>query len=219
MNGPQDMGGMMGFGPVAPDPDEPMFHAEWERRALGLTLAIGGTGSWTIDQSRHARECLPPQHYWSMSYYEIWMAGLQRLLVKYGLATEEEVETGKAKTRAKPVTRVLKADQVAGVLARGSPYDRDATAKAKFAVGQQVRTVNLVTTGHCRLPAYAKVKRGVIKHIHGNHVFPDSSGMGQGDDPHWLYNVEFSSAELFGANAKDTIRIDLWEPYLEDAGR
>ena len=40
MNGPQDLGGQMGFGPVAPEIDEPVFHAGWERRALGLTLAI-----------------------------------------------------------------------------------------------------------------------------------------------------------------------------------
>ncbi|TIX54528.1 MAG: nitrile hydratase subunit beta, partial [Mesorhizobium sp.] len=27
MNGPQDLGGQMGFGPVAPETDEPYFHA------------------------------------------------------------------------------------------------------------------------------------------------------------------------------------------------
>ncbi|TIV38086.1 MAG: nitrile hydratase subunit beta, partial [Mesorhizobium sp.] len=31
MNGPQDLGGQMGFGPVAPEKDEPYFHAAWER--------------------------------------------------------------------------------------------------------------------------------------------------------------------------------------------
>jgi hypothetical protein len=39
MNGPHDLGGQMGFGPVAPETDEPKFHADWERRALGITLA------------------------------------------------------------------------------------------------------------------------------------------------------------------------------------
>lgn len=37
MNGPQDLGGQMGFGPVAPEPNEPLFHADWEKRALGVT--------------------------------------------------------------------------------------------------------------------------------------------------------------------------------------
>ena len=39
MNGVHDMGGMMGFGPVEPEPDEPVFHADWEGRVFGLTLA------------------------------------------------------------------------------------------------------------------------------------------------------------------------------------
>ncbi len=30
MNGPHDMGGFTGFGPVMPEPDEPVWHAEWE---------------------------------------------------------------------------------------------------------------------------------------------------------------------------------------------
>ncbi len=34
MNGAHDMGGMDGFGPVERETDEPIFHAEWERRAL-----------------------------------------------------------------------------------------------------------------------------------------------------------------------------------------
>ena len=60
MNGAQDLGGMMGFGPVAPEPGEPLFHAPWEKRAMALTVAAGACGAWNIDISRHARETLPP---------------------------------------------------------------------------------------------------------------------------------------------------------------
>ncbi|HBR38098.1 MAG TPA: nitrile hydratase subunit beta, partial [Sulfitobacter pontiacus] len=35
MNGGADLGGMMGFGPVVQEEDEPLFHAPWEARALG----------------------------------------------------------------------------------------------------------------------------------------------------------------------------------------
>jgi hypothetical protein len=35
MNGAQDLGGMMGFGPVAIEADEPWFHAAWERPLSG----------------------------------------------------------------------------------------------------------------------------------------------------------------------------------------
>ena len=65
MNGPQDLGGQMGFGPVAPEIGEPYFHAEWEKRALGVTLTAGAMGHWTIDESRHARESLHPADYYS----------------------------------------------------------------------------------------------------------------------------------------------------------
>src|SRR5690349_3858834 len=85
MNGPQDLGGMMGFGPVAPERDEPVFHSEWERRAFGVTLAMGALRQWSIDESRFARESLPPPQYWSSTYYEIWIAGLEKLVKERGL--------------------------------------------------------------------------------------------------------------------------------------
>ena len=61
VNGAQDLGGMMGFGPVIAEADEPVFHADWEKRTLALTLAAGALGEWNIDMQRHARESLPGQ--------------------------------------------------------------------------------------------------------------------------------------------------------------
>ena len=60
MNGAQDLGGMMGFGPVAGEPEGHVFHADWEKRALALTIASGALGEWNLDMSRHARETLHP---------------------------------------------------------------------------------------------------------------------------------------------------------------
>ena len=79
MNGGQDLGGQMGFGPVAPEPNEPIFHAEWEKRVLAINVAAGAMGAWTIDESRHARESIPPADYLSFSYYQIWLAGLSQI--------------------------------------------------------------------------------------------------------------------------------------------
>ena len=50
-----DLGGKSGFGRIVPEPEGEYFHATWEPRALALTLAMGATGSWNIDQSRSAR--------------------------------------------------------------------------------------------------------------------------------------------------------------------
>ncbi|MCP5028500.1 MAG: nitrile hydratase subunit beta, partial [Actinomycetia bacterium] len=59
MNGAHDMGGTHGFGPVGPEPDEPPFHADWEKKVLGLALAAAAHGRWNLDQSRFARENVP----------------------------------------------------------------------------------------------------------------------------------------------------------------
>ena len=58
---------------------------EWEKRAFALTLAMGAPGGWNIDMSRFARENRPPGEYLRMSYYQIWLAGLQALMAERGL--------------------------------------------------------------------------------------------------------------------------------------
>ena len=91
VNGGQDLGGTHGHGPVMPEPNEPVFHDEWEKRAFALTLAMGRPGGWNIDMSRFARENRPPGEYLSMSYYQIWLAGLVTLLKERELVTENEI--------------------------------------------------------------------------------------------------------------------------------
>ncbi|OYX00080.1 MAG: nitrile hydratase subunit beta, partial [Rhizobiales bacterium 32-66-8] len=41
MNGVHDMGGMDGFGKVAPDPHEVPFHADWQARSFALNRVMG----------------------------------------------------------------------------------------------------------------------------------------------------------------------------------
>jgi nitrile hydratase subunit beta len=219
MNGAQDLGGMMGFGPIGVEPNEPWFHAPWERRAFGLTLAMGGTGSWTIDASRHARERLPPAEYLSSSYYEIWTKGVEKLVVETGLVSADELRAGRSFAPPAPIKRVIKADDVAPMLARGGPATRPAEQPARFQVGDLVRTRNLNPTGHTRLPRYARGKQGVVELVHGTHVFPDSNAHGQGENPQWLYTIRFTGREVWGETADPTLllSIDAWESYLEPA--
>src|SRR5947209_14565043 len=133
MNGAHDMGGMHGFGAVEPEPDEPVFHAEWERRAFALTLAMGMPGGWNIDMSRRARESLLPAEYLTKAYYEIWLAGLEKLMAERGLVAEEEIEAGQPLREAKPVKRVLSPADVAKVLYHGGPTERPWAAAARVA--------------------------------------------------------------------------------------
>ena len=91
MNSGHDLGGMQGFEPIAVDPDEPVFHAEWEKRAFAMTVACGFGGEWNIDMQRHARESVNPALYLRTTYYEKWLLGLQALLDERGIVTEQEV--------------------------------------------------------------------------------------------------------------------------------
>ena len=218
MNGPQDMGGMQSFGPIAPEADEPLFHASWEPRVLALTLAMGAAGKWNIDTSRATRESLPPTLYLSSSYYQIWFEGLCRLLVDSGLASVDEIRHGASQHAPAPLPRVLAADQVSAALARGSPVERPASHDARFAVGDKVRTRQLNPSTHTRLPRYCRDKRGQIVAIHGAHVFPDTNAIGLGEQPQWLYTVRFDAFELWGAETTaSSVCVDCWEPYLESA--
>jgi len=215
MNGLHDMGGMQCFGPVVPEPGEPVFHARWERRALALTVAMGAAGAWNIDRSRHARERIEPARYLSSSYYEIWIAGLETLLAEAGLATAAEIAAGKPSAPGKPVRKVEGASAMAAVLAKGGPADRPPVGAPKFRPGDAVRTRNLNPPGHTRLPRYARDKDGVVETVAGFHVFPDSNAHGSGEAPQWLYTVRFDAAELFGGEADHQVHVDCWESYLE----
>ncbi|WP_256716604.1 SH3-like domain-containing protein [Pseudomonas aeruginosa] len=49
---------------------------------------------------------------------------------------------------------------------------------------------------------------------------PDTAAHGKGEHPQHVYTVSFTSVELWGQDAsspKDTIRVDLWDDYLEPA--
>lgn len=218
MNGPHDLGGQMDFGPVNPEKEEPVFHAAWERRAMALVLAMGAAREWNLDMSRYARETLPPAQYLSSSYYEIWLAGLRKLLLARDLATAEEIETGKMQTPPKKVAGKLRAKDVVAALSKGRPVTRDPVTP-RFAVGDKVRTRNMHPVTHTRLPRYLRGHVGEIVLLHGTHVFPDSHASGAGESPQPLYTVRFSAQEIWGEarHPGDTVSADLWEPYLEAA--
>jgi nitrile hydratase len=212
-----DLGGRPGHGPVRPEAETKPFHADWEPRALALTLAMGATGAWNLDMSRAARETLPD--YARLSYYEIWIAALQNLLLAHGLASADEIAAGRARRPGLPLPRRLLEAEVAGALTRGSPTLRPATAPARFAVGDAVRTRSEPAAHHTRLPGYARGKLGTVERVHGVHVFADAHAQGLGEQPQWLYAVAFDAAELWGPEAAGgaSVCLDAWEAYLAPA--
>ncbi len=91
MNGIHDLGGMHGFGPVVREKDEPVFHAEWERRTFGLLTATLALQRYNIDEFRHAIERMDPAHYLESSYYEHWLHAIETLLIEKGVITKQEL--------------------------------------------------------------------------------------------------------------------------------
>jgi len=220
MNGGHDLGGMHGFGPINAESEalEPVFHADWEKRVFGLSRAASALGQWNGDMSRHARERQHPVDYLRHSYYENWLAGLERLLMEAGLVTAEELASGKAaRSVAEDIrNRLLRPEEVAESLAQGSSAAMPVDAPPCFQPGDRIRAVNRHPAGHTREPRYVRGRVGVIHEHHGAHVFPDLSAKGVRVGRH-LYSVRFEASELWGENAgrNGAVYVDLWEDYLE----
>ena len=215
MNGIHDMGGMQDMGPVRPEQSEPVFHAEWEARLFAIELALDG--GWNVPAGRFQIELIPAADYLRMSYYEKWLASRTTLMLKAGLVTEAELETGKVTPGSGTARRLLKPDEVASVLRAGTPSSSDAAVAPKFGPGQHVRARNINPEGHTRLPRYARGKLGTIARDHGVFVFPDRIGNGLDDKPQHVYAVRFAARELWGEHASpvDAVYVDLWDDHLE----
>ena len=96
-------------------------------------------------------------------------------------------------------------------------YHRESSAKARFALGDTIRTCELNTPGHTRLPRYARDKTGVIIALYGVCVFPDSLARDGSEDPQHVYLVQFSSADLWGADSEQfTVSLSLFESYIAE---
>ncbi|MFV0259180.1 MAG: nitrile hydratase subunit beta [Acidimicrobiales bacterium] len=211
-----DLGGTPGHVPVAAEVDEPVFHTAWEGTALALTVASGTTRRWNLDMSRRFRETVPD--YPDLSYYQIWVSALERLVIERGVATEAELAAGHAAGGRVPGARALTADRVEAAMNRGAPTLRDVDRPARFVVGDRVTTRPVPVGHHTRLPHYAAGRTGTVESVHGAHVFPDTNAHDEGEQPQWLYTVAFDAADLWSdAHPGHRVSIDAWEPYLAPA--
>jgi nitrile hydratase beta subunit len=219
MNGPHDLGGEHGLGPVNPEAEaeEPIFHDDWERRAFAVTVACGFLGQWNIDESRFAREQQHPVDYLRHTYYENWMAGLERLIVEKGMVSAEELKSGHA---TQPATgyAVPDVEGAKRILASGGPTRMQDDRSAGYKVGDKVRVTHDNPLTHTRAPRYTHGRIGTIDRLHGVHVFADTNAQGNRTGEH-LYSVRFEPDELWGHShaGPDPVYVDMWEPYLERA--
>jgi len=234
LNGVHDTGGTDGFGAIARESDEPVFHEEWERRVFGLFhqwirgQIADNTGAGQpptpLDAFRHRLERLNPIRYLGSSYYERWLAGLESALVEAGTLTADEIHARLEQLATDPDGPMLRhedparADRLASAVRAGrDDSQRKIRQRPRFRSGDKIVTRNLNPHGHTRLPRYARGKHGIIIAHHGAHVFPDSNAHGQGENPQHLYTVRFAARELWGESAEpnQSVLIDLWESYLD----
>lgn len=220
MNGIHDMGSMQDMGPIQYQKGEPVFHAPWESRVFAMFLAAGAWHKWNLDAFRHTREVLSPVDYLRLSYYEQWLSGLRDLLVRRGLVTSAEIESGVPMPDSAKATPPLTADKIFPVaLSTRIHAQRDLQVSPRFKAGQQVRARNINPIGHTRLPRYARGKVGTIHRDHGVFVFPDTNAHFLGEKPQHVFSVRFAAWELWGAQApeKDCVYLDMWDDYLDPA--
>src|SRR6266478_895961 len=161
-----DLGGQDVRDAIVMEPEGELFHASWEPRVMALVVAMGRTGLSKINMNRSVLETLP--NYRDLSYYEVWLAALEKLLLQKGVFGDSPP----------PPRQVMRADLVAAMIAKGSPSSRSPTRPARYALGQRVRTIAAQAAHHTRLPAYARGKVGIVERVHGAHVFPDTNAQG-----------------------------------------
>ena len=89
----------------------------------------------------------------------------------------------------------------------------------RFAPGSRVRARLLDPDHHTRLPRYVRGHVGEIVEGQGDWPVPDDRARGiETPRVETVYAVRFPAGELWGAGSH-TVTVDLWESYLEEAGR
>ncbi|MEM7411385.1 MAG: nitrile hydratase subunit beta [Myxococcota bacterium] len=207
MDGIHDLGGMVGFGAIDPEGDEPTFHAPWEATAFRINVAaIALLRAYNTDEYRHAIERMEPVHYLQARYYERVLTGATSLLVEKGVLDHADLER-RAGGRF-PLALPVHANADEG---------RSEPAAPRFAVGDGVIVRRDHKPGHTRAPRYVRGQPGVVVHVAPAFWYPDASAHGLPGRREPTYHVEFEATALWGDAAEPDapVVVDLWESYLE----
>lgn len=231
MDGIHDLGGMQGFPPVDPHDDVVGYHDDWEGLVHSAFTATLGSGVHNMDEFRHAIERMDPAHYLTAAYYDRWLVGVSTLAVEKGVFSTEELRERTAAMADGETTvterrdPTLIDDLIDGVVDAYAAWEED--RDPVFEAGDTVRVRHMHPDGHTRCPGYVRNARGTVTEYRGTHTLPDAHAHGDdGAEP--VYNVAFDLNALWKADgdeggsgesqsdsAGDTIRVELWESYLE----
>jgi nitrile hydratase len=216
VDGIHDMGGMQGFGPVVPEPDEPAFHEPWEGRVHGVAMALWATDV-PVGSLRTQIERIETVHYLTSSYYAHWQEALEAGLTQAGVIAPGEIDGWVERLAAgepMPVrTDPGRAAATAALLEPDEPAPPPGTSH-RFALGQTVRVRRISSPQHNRCPRYIRGLTGRVERLLAPAALPaDERTEAPG------YTVAFRSSDLWPEDDTDhEVLVDLWETYLEEDG-
>ena len=213
------MGGMHGMGPIQPEKNGPSSMRNGKAEAMKSRAQWVHGANGTLIRHDSQRELIPPLDYFRMSYYERWIAALVELMLKSGLVTRTELESGRPDQGSAKQRPPLTAEKVPNLVSKGIPASRNVPVAPRFQGGERVRARNINPVGHMRLPRYARGRVGTVDRDHGVFLFPDTNALFLGERPQHVYSVRFAARELWGQQAapQDSVYLDLWDDYLEPA--
>lgn len=225
MNGVFDLGGTDGLGPVPVVEDEPVFRAEWEKPMFTMFPACFRAGYFGLDSFRHAIEKMDPAVYLKAPYYEHWLHAVENSAVAAGEIDRDELDRRTEYYLNNPDAPLPEHEQsqelidfVNAVVPAGAPAQRETDKVARFTVGDVVRVADVSPHGHTRRARYIRGKTGTVVAYHGSFIYPDTAGVGLGEDPQHVYTLQFTAAELWGEGIGDpngSVFFDVWDPYIE----
>ena len=206
------MGGMHGFGRVEPEADEPVFHAPWEGRTLGLMVATEARGL-RHGSIRPAIEQIDPATYLASSYYERWARAIEAQVVAAGSLSHAEVDERAASGGAEPVRSDTTDPELVAIVRAVLDAPQQPSGElvtGRFAVGDRVTVGRMAPADHHRCPRYVRGVTGEVVRVPGGWPPPGEEG-----DAEATYTVRFAMRDLWGDDAEPgSLFIDLWERYL-----
>lgn len=232
LNGPHDVGGLLGLGPIRTEAEQRPFAEPWQGRVVGLTLSSVIGGLIGVDQQRAAVEAMHPVEYMAASYHERWLRSLEHNLVDGGALEEREIEERVAELAERPDRPMATFEDermvaaVRAVIADGIPVraPEEVGHAPRFAPGDAIRTktIRVREPGreHTRLPGYVQDKPGEVEIVHPPQPRGEDIVRGRPAKPEFVYSVRFRSSDLWsGPHSSDFVNVDVWESYMDDLER
>jgi len=218
MNGPHDLGGRDGFGPVVVEKNEPVFHADWERRMFGIAAALPFSVPFADDHLRREIERIPPADYLTASYYDLWFRSITSILRERNIIAPGDLDAATTMMPRPLCVAAIRPDAVAAAVREGfSTRAETIEIPQTLAVGDRVLVLNNHPRHHTRVPQYIRGRRGRVVADHGVFNFPDTNSQDSGACPQHCYAVEFDFTEIWGAqgDTSATVMVDIWESHMQ----